>query len=310
MASVNLTCTVCSAAAPCDRCAAVAKALRAAGHSITQSSRYDALRAAAVGTYGFDACVLPVARHEPAVIDAASALFGRTRVALVVEPGAPGPGELPEAFTVIEAADWHGLAFPTDWIASTVATTPETDDDTRVLAELSVPATDVDLARRRLKGVARRVQRELGAAGFPEDAKLDLLATLEDEIAWAKMSGVCFGLVLVHVAKKDGPSQAARVDRLLGSLRRQVSGVVRASDIVTQGSDSVAVIVAEAAADQTAVATSRIKKAVRRAFKDAAVRGEASSAVGRVTLGTAVYPTHGTTRAALLARAAAAATQV
>jgi len=309
MASVNLTCSVCSADHPCDRCAACTRALRAAGHCITQSSRYDALRAAAVGTYGFDACVLPVARHEPALIDAASALLARTRVALLVEPGAPGVAALPEAFTVIETADWHGLTFPTDWVASTAATPPEPDHDTRVFAELSVPAaddTDVELARRRLKGMARRVQRELGAAGFPEDAKLDLLATLEDEIAWAKMSGVCFGLVLIHVAKKDGSSKADGMERLLGALGQHVERVVRASDIVTQGSDSVAVIVAEAAADQTGVATSRIKKAVRKALKEAAVL---SSTVGRVTLGIAVYPTHGTTRAALLARAAASSSQ-
>ncbi len=308
MASVNLTCTSCTADSPCDRCRSIARALRAAGHAITQSSRYDALRAATVGSYGFDACVLPVARHESAVIDAAAALLARTRVALVVEPGMHAEIALPNV-NVIEAADWQRLAFPTSWIEDAVAAAPD-PDETRTFEELSVPEGDVDLSRRRLKTVVRRVQRELGATGFPEDARLDLLATLEDEIAWAKMSGMCFGLVLVHVARTDAASKTAGMDRLLGVLRRHVQRAVRASDIVTHGTDSVAVIVGEAALDQTAVATSRIKKAVRRAIKEAAGPAGPASAKGRVTLGVAVYPTHGTTRAALLARAAATAVSI
>jgi GGDEF domain-containing protein len=310
MASVNLTCTSCTAADPCERCRSISRALRSAGHAITQSSRYDALRAATVGTYGFDACVLTVTRHERSIVDAAGALLGRARVALVVEPGALAQTTIPKGFAVIEVNDWQRQPFPIDWISAAIVAQPDLEE-TRSFEEITVPPADIDSARRRLKLVAQRAQRDLGAAGFPQEARLDLLATLEDEVAWAKMSGGCFGLVLVHFAKKDAHrSSAAGTDELLAFFRRHIEPVVRASDVIAQGSDSLLVLVAEAAPDQTDVAASRIKKALRRALKEAERDKALTAALGRVTLGEAVYPSHGTTRAALLARATAAATTV
>lgn len=306
MATVNLTCTACSADEPCERCRAIAGALRAAGHSITQSSRYDALRAATVGTYGFEACVLPIARHERAIVDAASALLRRARVALVVEPGALSKETVPTDFAIIETADWRTHTFPTEWIAGRASLAAADPEETRSFEEPSVPPSDVDSARRRLKSIARRVQADLGVAGFPHDARLDLLAALEDEIAWAKMSGACFGLALIHAAGKRGGAAAPDVEPELAFLRERISAVVRFGDIISQGSDCLLVIIAEATMDQAGVATSRIKKAVRKAAKDAA-NDEALPALKRITLGISVYPTHGTTRAALLARATAAA---
>jgi GGDEF domain-containing protein len=306
MATINLTCTTCDADEMCERCRAIGVALRSRGHAITHSSRYDALRAATVGSYGFEACVLPVARHERAIVGAASALLGRARVALVAEPGALAEMTLPDGFAVIEAADWRSHSFPTDWVTSTAAPPAADRDETRSFSETEIPPADVDAARRRLKRVATSLQRDLGGAGFPQDARLDLLATLEDEIAWAKMSGACFGIALLHVSSGEG-GPTADAERYLASLRGRVAQVVRAGDLIAQGSDSLLVIVAEAALDEMGIATSRIKKAVRKAIKDAAGDGAQPARARRVSLGIAVYPTHGTTRAALLARATAAA---
>ena len=307
MASVNLTCTTCTSLNPCARCRSIARALRAAGHVVTQSSRYDALRAAALGSYGFDACVVPVARHEHSVVDAAGALLSRARVALVAEPGAFTRASLPNNFAVIEEHDWPRNGFPVDWISATDSSSRDVED-TQTFEELSVPPTDLDSARRRLKLVARQAQREIGAAGFPDEAKLDLLAALEDEIAWAKMSGTGFGIVLVHIAKrKTGRAPTASLDQVLSFLRQRIAPVVRAGDALAQGTDSILVIVAEAAPDQMAVAASRIRKAVRKWLKDASKEKALSASLGRITLGAAAFPTHGTTRAALLARATASA---
>ena len=310
MASVNLTCTTCTSLEPCGRCRSIARALRAAGNVVTQSSRYDALRAAAVGTYGFDACVLPVARHEHSIVDAAGALLSRVRVALVVEPGAFTQTSLPNNFQIVEEHNWSGNGFPVDWIA-TAKPSQHDVEDTRTFEELSVPPTDIDSARRRLKLVARQAQREIGAAGFPDEPRLDLLATLEDEIAWAKMSGTSFGIVLVHIArKKNGHPSSANPDDVLSFFRQRIAPLVRAGDVVAQGTDSLLVVVAEATPEQIAVAASRIKKAMRRWLKDAAKEKALSASLGRITLGAAAFPTHGTTRAALLARATASAEHV
>jgi GGDEF domain-containing protein len=310
MASVNVTCTSCTAKAPCERCRSLIRTLRAAGHAATQTTRYDALRAAAVGAYGFDACVLPVARDEGAIVDAAAALLRRSRVALVIEPGALPPNAIPKDFTIIEDGDWQRPTLSTDWVTATRTALPESDE-TRSLPELEVPPADLDSALRRLKGIARKAQLDLGAAGFPKEPKLDLLATLEDEIAWAKMSGASFGLALVHVANKSvARTRGEALDRILAFLRGQIESVVRATDIISQGSDSLLVIVGEASLDQTSIAASRLKKALRKAVKTLDKKPPASNEVQRLTIGSAVYPAHGTTRAALLARATAAAVEI
>ena len=303
MASVNLTCTTCTADAPCERCRSITRALRSGGHAVTHSSRYEALRAAALGTYGFDACVLVVAPHEPSIVDAAQALLGSARVGLVVESGALGQPRLPQNFSIIDAAEVARNTFPTAWVEGAHA--PPDQNETHSFTAPEAPQADLHSARYRLRAVARRAQRDLAAAGFAGEPRLDLLATLEDEIAWAKMSGACFGLVLVHVSREDDGAPAA-VEQLLSDVRQHVEQIIRASDVVAQGSDSIMVVLAEAAAEETLVAAGRIKKAVRKAHK-ASASEHGSQAARRLALGIAVYPTHGTTRTALLARATASA---
>jgi GGDEF domain-containing protein len=309
MATVNLTCVTCNGDNPCDQCRLIGKALRAAGHSVTQSSRYDALRAASVGRYGFEACIVPLAAHERAIVDAAAALFTSARVAFVADKGADRPAELPANFSFIEAKDWEHNSFPTAWLEGSLATKHEPEqDDTTTLSPFPVATANVEFARQRLKGVARRAQHALGQAGFPQEPRFDLLAALEDEIAWAKMSSAVFGIVLLHVAssakRKKSPSEA---EDELAELGRRIASVVRSSDLIAYGSDSLLVIISDAGSNETRVAANRIKKALRKAVKSRSQDSPGVNSVNRVMLGVAMYPEHGLTRAALLARATASA---
>ena len=304
MASVNLTCSACSASVPCERCRAITRELRLAGHSVTASSRYEALRAAALGSYAFDACILFVNPDEPSIIDAANVLLNRTRVGLVVAPQTIGQRVLADNVFVIDAAQLEGKPFPTAWMA---ATSPIERDaaETQHLGSVDATTSDIESARRRLKSVARRAQHDVAASGFAGAGRLDLLASLEDELSWAKMSGTTFGLVLIHVARKNN-TPLADPEGVLAHLQRWVARHIRAADVVAQGSDTLMVIVGEAGAQETLSAAGRIRKALRKAQKDAE-RDKSLGALRHLTLGIATYPTHGSTRAALLARATASA---
>ena len=301
MASVNLTCTLCGARSQCERCRSITRELRAAGHTVTPSSRYDALRMATVGAYGFDACILPIQPDEPSIIDAAVALLSRTKVGVVIDPALIGGRSLPVTFRVIDVAHVGRGAFPVDWIVTPVPIAAD-PHPTRQL-EIHPPAqADVQTAHRRLKTVARRAQRELGAAGFAGEARLDLLAALEDEIAWAAASGSSFGLVLLHTTHA-GNATAADMEASLAQLRAQLARIIRSQDLVAQGTDSLLVIVSDAGPDDASVAATRVKKSLRRAQKDA----KNATVSSRLSVGSAAYPAHGTTRAALLAHAMASA---
>ncbi len=309
VASVNLTCVTCAADDPCERCRLIAKAVRAAGHSVTQSTRYDALRAATVGRYGFEACIVPLARHERAIVDAVAALLTDTRVALVADKGVDVPARLPANFYLIEAKNWQESSFPTAWIESALPAARESNqDDTTSLPAFATDQPHLESARQRLKTVARRAQRTLAQAGFPQDVRLDLLAALEDEIAWAKMSNASFGIVLLHVAASGARKNSTiSIEEALAELARRVASVVRSSDLIAHGSDSLLVIVSDAEADQASAAVDRIKKALRKAIKGSAQDSAEVKLLRRVMLGVALYPEHGLTRAVLLARATASA---
>jgi len=296
---------MCGARSQCERCRSIVRELRTAGHAVTPSSRYDALRMVTVGAYGFDACILPVPQDEPSIIDAAVALLSRTKVGLVIDPVLIGGRSLPVMFRVIDAARIGREPFPVDWIEAPVPLAPD-PHPTRQL-EIHRPAlTDVQTAQRRLKTIARRAQRELGAAGFAGEPRLDLLAALEDEIAWAAASGTTFGIVLVHVAHRASTAPT-QIEKLLGHFATHVKNIVRSLDAIAQGSDSLMVVIADATPEGTSLVGARIKKAVRGAQKEVARDKSFAGLFDNITVGTATYPMHGTTRAALLARATASA---
>ncbi|HXW52251.1 MAG TPA: hypothetical protein VEJ41_09700 [Candidatus Acidoferrales bacterium] len=274
----------------------------------TLTSRYDALRAATVGRYGFDACVLPLRKQERAVLDAAEALLPKTRVGLVVEADTFDAARLPRGFALIPTADWSTHPFPTDWIAREPAPASEVADasDSTAIAPVLAPgAVDLGVAKRRLKSLAARAQRELGLAGFV-DERLDPLAALEDEIAWASASASGFGILLAIVPTKAQAAPAA-LERTLGALRDLVKKVVRDSDAIAQGRESILVIVPEAREDDIAAVAARLAHRVRRTLKDPKVEKSLARALRHVTIGASAYPAHGLTRETLLARATAAA---
>lgn len=93
--AVNLMCSAEGVRQPCAACQSAGALLTARGFRVHHSTRHDALRAAANGGYGFDACFVPVARDEPAVADAALALLSNVRVMLVAETPAMLPDPLP-----------------------------------------------------------------------------------------------------------------------------------------------------------------------------------------------------------------------
>ncbi len=311
MASVNLTCVDCAPARPCLSCRAISRALRAAGHVVTQTSRYDALRAAMVGRYGFDACVLPVGDQERSVVDASASLLAKTRVGLVAHAGVLDSADIPSGFTVIPALDWQHHAFPTEWISAPRATpAPPTaeDDSTRLVRTPAETFEHAGVAKRRLKSLAARAQRELGSAGFSDD-RLDPLAALEDEIAWAAASASGFGLVLAIVpAKSHG--QPAGIERTLSGLREIAKTVVRTSDAIAQGRESLLLIVSEAREPDIAAVATRFAHRIRRAVKDTKTEKQLARAFRHVTIGVSAYPAHGLSRETLLARATAAAKPV
>ncbi len=245
-------------------------------------------------------------------MDSASTLLARTRVALLVEPGAISEVTLPEGFTIILTADWQTQPFPTDWIdkaRASIQTLPEPKKEvetTHTVVASAIPEEQFGTARRRLKSLAARAQRELGAAGFGKDLRLDSMAMLEDEISWASASASGFGLILVIVPAKTA-SATLNAERSLLSLRECIQRVVRSSDAITQGSDSLLVIVPEADEKQTALVASRVSNRIRRVQKDAKSDKLLIRACRHATLGIAAYPGHGLTRETLLARATASA---
>lgn len=265
-----------------------------------------------MGSYGFEACVLPLASHERSILDSASTLLARTRVALVVEPATLSDTAAPEGFTVILTADWQTQPFPTDWIDKARASTPtpaQIEDDaetTHATLASAIPVEQFGSARRRLKSLAARAQRDLGEAGFGKDIRLDSMAMLEDEISWAGASASGFGLILVIV-----PARTARTtldaERSLDSLRECIRGIVRSSDAIAQGSDSLLVIVPEADEKQTGLVASRVGNKMRRVRKSSKNDKLLTRACRNATLGMAAYPVHGLTRETLLARATASA---
>jgi GGDEF domain-containing protein len=308
MASVNLTCTECETGKPCTSCRAIARSLQAAGHFVTQTPRYQALKAAMLGSYGFDACILPLARHEEAVVDAAALVLAKTNVAVIVEPGPAAEAAARKEFTVIPAADWQSHPFPTEWIARrsmrAIAADAQDSQTTTVQMAPLLPPQRLASARQRLQTLAVRAQKELGSAGFG-DERLDSVALLEDEIAWANASSGGFGLVLIILPVKSS-SGPLRTEQALAALREVVRQVVRANDPIGQGSDSLLVVLPEVDETQALLVAQRVGNRLRRASKNAKT-AKAPQVLQRAIVGTAAYPAHGLTHEMLLARATASA---
>ena len=310
--TVNITCSTCDGRDLCASCRTAARAFAAAGHRVEHSSRYAALRAAAAGAYGFDACVVPVSPDERTIVDAAAALLGDRRLAFVADdPDSVGPAA--SGITVIRRDAFDAGAFDVGWLSKppAVAAHARVDEPETVAmprAQLDV-ADDRRNATRRLKRVADASRTVLATAGLQASPRLDLLAVLDDEIAWARASDGAFALCLVHLpglsAARPGDSPAD-ADRRIADAGRVIAAAVRSSDVISGRGDDFVVVLAGADAVGAQLAAARVIAAVAastlrpRSKTKTRARGFAAWGVGH-----AGFPADGTTRESLLARATA-----
>src|SRR5450755_4432746 len=133
--TVNVTCTACEGTPPCGACVAAAQSIAAAGFTVHHSSRYAALRAAASGTYGFDACIVPIGQSERAVADAAAIVLATKRVALVLDDGAIRPDGVPGHFAIVARSEYERGSLPTGWLTDRGPTRAADDTATRSIEE-------------------------------------------------------------------------------------------------------------------------------------------------------------------------------
>jgi GGDEF domain-containing protein len=167
--------------------------------------------------------------------------------------------------------------------------------------------TDLAVATRRVARVASIARETLARADLAQPPRLDLLAVLADEVAWAHASGAGFCVVLVHLpglsSTKSGATASA--ESKLRAALEVIAGAVRSTDIVSGRGDDFLAVLHEADDRGAELAAKRISAAVaaaplRSSSKTRRARGFAAWSVGR-----ARYPADGASREALLARATA-----
>jgi GGDEF domain-containing protein len=311
--TVNITCTVCDGRVLCDACRSAARTLTASGCIVEHSTRYAALKAAASGTYGFDACVVPVADREHAVIDAAVTLLSGKRLLIVFDGAEDTLLGLSPSVTTMSRTRYAAGEFDTAWLAQ-----PRETGDARLLddtATIEIPASetlesqsDRAVATRRVAQVASIARETLARADLPQPPRLDMLAVLADEVVWAQASGAGFCVVLVHLPGLSSTKSSATVANAESKLRAAlevIAGAVRSTDIVSGRGDDFLAVLHEANDRGAELAAARIAAAVaaaplRSASKTRRARGFAAWSVGR-----ARYPADGASPEALLARATA-----
>ena len=316
--TVNITCHVCDGRRLCDACRNAARTLSSAGFLVEHSTRYAALRAAATGSYGFDACIVPVDPGEHAVVDAATALFAGKRLAFVADQ-ASGVS-LGNGAAVFSRKGYDAGEFDLAWLTDAHR---EISEQARVDEIATMPGSELDAgsadgadrahATRRLKRIADATRMTVAQAGLASAPRLDLLAVLDDEVAWARASGSAFGVLLVHLhgiaATKTGEAAAA-AEKRVRDAEDIAKRAVRATDVVAARGDDFLVVLSDAGAEGVELAAQRIASAIvasglRAAVKQRRSRGFAAWSVGRAT-----FPEDGATRDALLARATATLTPI
>ena len=310
--TVNITCSVCDGRLLCDACRTAARTLSAAGYHVEHSTRYAALKAAASGSYGFAACIVPVGPSERAVLDAAVSLLSGKRLAIVASAATDGLSDLPSHVAVLPQPEYARGAFGLEWLARTPSALPTRGADDTATISLGTGSAaqheDQSHAIRRLKQAADASRTGIAFEGIDPAPRLDLLAVLEDEVAWAKASGLGFAIVLAHLAGIASPrpgDASDSADERVRAASKTIERAARATDVISGRGDDFLVVLAEADAAGALVASRRIAAAVasspiRASFKPKKARGFAAWSVGH-----AVYPADGSTRDSLLARATA-----
>ncbi|MBV8171393.1 MAG: hypothetical protein JO219_05620 [Candidatus Eremiobacteraeota bacterium] len=272
--NVNVTCLACDGSRPCAQCSAAGRALSAAGHRVIYSSRYATLRAAADGSYGFPACVIPLQPGERSIADAIVALFDDTRVALATDDTSILPASLPSNIIVFPRRDFIRGTLPGEWLAADVPSTPA------AVAERAAPPSLKSDATRRLRAVSIPA---LEPAAGPS-------ALLDDELAWYRASGIGFALLSLTIPGET----AASASLALGS-------VLRIDDRITPSERGCVAILAGANATRAQRVAARLSAALRKASRRKS--DAAHAAASEPAIGIALCPHDGTTANALLAAA-------
>ena len=309
--TVNVTCHLCDGRRLCDACRTAARTLAAAGYRTEHSTRYAALRAAATGSYGFDACVVPVDSGERAVIDAAVELLAGKRLALVVDDPGQVPASASSAGAVLARTDYVNGDFSLAWLTGEHRKPARAADDTATVAVdiVQTAAADRAQATRRLKRLADGARAEVARADLGAVPRLDMLAVLDDEVAWARTSGTAFAIVLVHLhgisSSKTSESTNASEKRVRDA-EHLIARSVRSSDIVSGRGDDFLVVLADASRAGLDLAAARIAAAVAAShLQHAVARTRRTRGFAAWSVGQASYPDDGATRDTLIAHATA-----
>ena len=280
--NVNVACLACDGSRPCAECRAAGRTLAASGHRVHYSSRYAALRAAADGTYGFPACVVPVRAHERSISDSIVALLGDAQVAIAAEDPAAFEHPLPSNVLVFPRSDFLAGTLPSGWphAVGNVAVefirpsgvSERSSGERSSAARSSVPRSKDD-ATRRLRAVAQS-QRAL---------LTDAAALLNDELAWYRASGAGFAVMAFSVAGEAADTTA-----------RTLTAAARAGDAIRVTDYGCVAILTGA----DAAIAKRIGARLA-----ASLRKRTGAARAKVSTGVALCPDDGATANALLVAA-------
>jgi hypothetical protein len=272
--NVNVACLACDGTRPCAQCRAMGKTLSGAGHRVHRSSRYAALRAAADGTYGFSACVMPLTSGERSVADAIVALLPDARVAIATDDATVLPEKLPEGFVSFPRADFLAGRLPREWLDALSRNVPSNNAlSTNVAPERSSGRSLRSDATRRLRAIAT-THRTM---------ELDARALLADELAWYRASGIGFALV------------SMRFGGLHQGSKQTVAASLRAGDSVAVEDGNLVIVLPAADAPLAEQICARVVKRLLKARRDLKARD--------VKVGIAVCPSDGDDGLSLLATA-------
>jgi hypothetical protein len=251
--------------------------LASCGHRVHYSSRYATLRAAADGTYGFSACVVPLRAGERSIADAIVSLLAGAHVAIAAEDAATVSIHAPSNVVVFARSDYVAGKLPQAWLDMLIApSTPRMErsrslDRTKGPIRHLAPSVKSD-ATRRLRAISRPPAAE------PADAA----ALLADELAWYRASEIGFGVFAVSV-----PGEAAE------ATAHALSGLLRDADQVCVTARGCIAILAGADSAHVRRVAARLSTALRKR----------TGAAGKPSLGAALCPDDGITANALLAAA-------
>jgi len=279
--NVNVACLACDGSRPCAECRAAGRTLAASGHRVHYSSRYAALRAAADGTYGFPACIVPVRAHERSISDSIISLLGDAQVAIAAEDPAAFEHPLPSNVLVFPRSDYLEGTLPSGWPRDPAGHGAR--DHSNVVSERS-SGSRANAARSSLPKTKDDATRRLRAMAQPQRALLtDAAALLNDELAWYRASGVGFAVMAFSVAGEAADTTA-----------QTLTAAARAGDAIRVTEHGCVAILSGADASTAKRIGARLA---------AALRKRTGAARAKVSIGVALCPDDGATANALLAAA-------